>query len=814
MFDQLWQDLRFATRLLLKNQKLTLVLVLCLALGIGPTTTVFSLVNTIFLKPIDVEDPQALVFMQSVTGERISSLNYPESAWLNRKVEALSGITVVSGAQVSVLLPKGSELLSCGVVSDNFFDILGRPALLGDTFHHDPEAFPGRQAFLVLSHDFWVSHLGKDPQVVGRTLQVNGFDFEILGVMAPSFTGSNAAFVPQFWAPLKMIDQIRPDSTGRMQQFSHNWLMGFGRLAPGQSIASAEQELKTLAETFIEEHEQADDLRSYKLSPFSNIAGFPQDEITQAVGMMFAVVLLVLLLACVSVASILLTRGTERRNEIAIRAALGASRATLIRQLLIESVMLGIVAGLVALLVAMWCGEFIGMLLKQFSASIVLGMDLDFRVLAFTCGISAFAGLIFGLLPALNASKPDLIRALKDQPLDRAGDRGTRLLRNGFVVVQAGLSVLLLIGAGLFLKSLRQAATMDLGYESEAMVLLPVNIRLFARNDVDAQNFTSELQQDLESLPEVTQTATTRYAPLVGATSTTFIQVVEPGFESGDERIRVDYNRASTGFFETLGIEILEGRSFNAEDMVSPWRTIVINEPLARRIAKEGSALGKQVAFPNGDDTMTVIGVVRDIKNHRMGETGTPYFYAPMDSSGLGDISLLIRTPSHGSDALPAIKDMLKESYPGIALSGLNSMRDQLRQALWPARALATLFGILGLVALLLALTGVYGVVSYHLAMRRREIGIRLALGCPPALLLRQILRGGLGLVALGALLGLGLAFMATQVFASLLIGTQPRDLLVFFSVPILLVLIAFIALLPNALAFVRSTPMSSLRYD
>jgi len=814
MFDSFWQDLRYALKIRLKNRRVTVILVLCLALGIGPTTTVFSLVNTVLLKPVDVADPQQLVFVQSVTGDQISNLNYPEYDWLNRHSDSLVGLTVMSLARVSVGLEQGSESASCAVVGDNFFDVMGRQAILGEPFHFDPEAFPGRQAYLVLSHSFWKNQLNEDPLIVGKTLRVNGFDFEIKAVMASSFTGSHVALVPDFWAPIKMIDQLRPDDPGRLKQWNHNWLMGFARMAPDSDMASAEQELRTLSQTFIEENEQADDLRSYHLSPFTNLAGFPEDEVNMAVIMLFAVVSLVLLLACVSVASILLTQGTERRQEIALRAALGATRRRIIRQLLVESVVLGLIAGAAALLVSMWCGDFLAMLIRQFAGSIELDLSIDYRVLAFTAGISALAGLIFGLLPALQASKPNLIKALKDQPLDRAGDRGTRILRNLFVAVQAGLSVILLVAAGLFIRSLNHASQLDLGYESENLAVLPINLRLFARTDHEAETFCGDLQGALEAIPGIESVVTTRFAPLDRSTSNTFIQAVSPDYQSSEERTRIGWNRAGVGYFKALDIEIIEGRAFETEDMVSPWQSLVISQTTAKRLFGDASAVGKQVAFPGDDLVMTVVGVAEDIKNHRLREQSPPYFYGPMTPRGLTAINLVMRTNKNPATLLPEIRKTLSGYHQDITLTGLTTIQDLMKNALWSSRTLATLFGIMGAVALLLALTGVFGVVRYNIALRRREIGIRLALGCPPALLLRQLLRGGLILVGIGAMVGLGLAFVLAKSMADLLVGIQPHDTLVFIGIPILLLIIAFFSLFPTAWRSVRGVPMTSLRYE
>ena len=814
MLDSLWQDLRYALKIRFKNRRVTAILVLCLALGIGPTTTVFSLVNTVLLKPVDVADPQRLVIVESVEGDRTSNLNYPESDWLNRHSDNLSGLTVMSLASVAVGLPQGSRMASCAVVGDNYFDVMGRPPMMGEVFHFDPETFPGRQAYLVLSHKFWKKQLNQDPQIVGKTLRVNGFDFEIKGVMAPSFTGSHVALVPDFWAPVKMIDQLRPDSTGRLNQWNHNWLMGFARLAPDSDMATAEQELRTLSQTFIEENEQADDLRSYQLSPFTNLAGFPEKEINMAVTMLFAVVSLVLLLSCVSVASILLTQGTERRQEIALRAALGATRRRIIRQLLVESVVLGLIAGAGALLVSMWCGDFLGVLIRQFAGSIELNLAIDYRVLAFTAGVSALAGLIFGLLPAMQASKPNLIKALKDQPLDRAGDRGTRILRNLFVAVQSGLSVILLIAAALFIRSLSHASQLDLGYESENLAVLPINLRLFTRTDHEAETFCQELQKALEAIPGIESVATARFAPLDRSISNTFIQAVDQDFKSSEERVRISWNRAGAGFFKTLDIEILEGRGFEPADMADEWRNLVISEAAAKRLFGNESAVGKQLAFPGGDTVMTVIGVAADVQNHRLREQSPPYFYAPMNPSGLGSINLIMRTGQNPETLLPAIKKTISDFPQDITLTGLTTIQELMTSALWSSRTLATLFGIMGAVALLLALTGVFGVVRYNIALRRREIGIRLALGCPPARLLRQLLRGGLVLVGIGAIAGLGAAFVLAKSMADLLVGIQPHDALVFIAIPILLLFIAFLALFPTAWRSVRGVPMSALRYE
>lgn len=817
MIDTLWHDVRYGLRQLWHNPGFTAVVVLCLALGIGPNTTAFSLLNAVFFRPLDVHDPDRLVLIETQREgtERRTGFSYPLYAELRDRATTLEGMIACGGdTHVSVRWRGRSELAFCVLVSANFFDVLGRQALLGETFHAQANETPGSQPVVVFSHSYWEKHWHANPDVAGTKLRINSHEFTVLGVMPRSFTGDWPSMQPSFWVPLAMTAQIRTEDPGRLEQRGHSWLRALGRLRPDTDPTQVQAELDALLGQIAAEWPREHTFLSTIVSPFANLPELGRPMLYAITGLTGAVSGLLLLIACTSVAALLLARATTRRREIAVRLALGASRGRVIGQLLIENVLVALLAGGVALLLTLWTFDLIVALLPEVDFHVSLGSCLDHRVLGFALAVSVLTGVLFGLAPALQIARPDLIAALKDQDAGGgAAFRGTRM-RNLFVVAQFAMALLLLIVAGLFVKGLRHARAIDPGFDAGQLLVLPVDLSRHGYKEESRRKFFDELFARLGRLPGVEAAAVARFAPLSLDGSFTAVAPVRADFSSG-ERVRVGLNPVSPGYFATMGIAVVGGREFLPGDNRGSPRVVVINETLARTCWPDEEAVGKSLMLGGvGGDALEIVGVVRDIKYQQLGEEPQPFLYRSLVQFPHSENVIHVRTAGEPAEVLDAVRQEIEALNADLPLSGLVTMREHMRLALWPATVAAGVFGVLGGLALLLAVISVFGVVSYSVTRRRREIGIRLALGGPPRDLVLLLVRQGLTCVGIGMVLGVAVALGVTRFLKGWLNGVSPTDAETFVGVPLVLAVVAFLAIYWPARRATRIDPMIVLRYE
>lgn len=812
MWNSLWQDIRYAARLVWNNPGFSAVIILCLALGIGPTTTTFSLLNASLLHPVDVESPETLVTILAnrVGADRPSEgISYPNYVDLHERSTTMD-VAVAAGAELSVRSEGASELARGELVSPNFFDVLGRKPLLGEVFHAGDNDTPGSQPVVVLGYGYWQEKFRGSPDALGTTLRLNGHDFVILGVMPESFTGQMAVLQPNLWVPTTMLDEIRPDIPSQRVQRGHSWMSPFARVRPGANVEQVQQDLADISRQLAAEYPQSNEFVSFTAAPFTGIPISIAGGIRQLVALAGVVLLLLLLLSCSSTAALQLARATVRRREIAIRMSIGASRWRIVRQLLVESVFIALLAGGLALLLTLWAFELYKIFLPTGAGGIVLGSSLDYRVLAFTLLVSMAAGILFGLAPAWQMSRPDLIAPLKSQ--DPGNDFGTARVRNVLVAAQFALAVVLLISAGLFVKGLRRAQTLDPGFETERLVIFDTELSLYGYSMQRSQQFIQDFLKRVGELPGVDSVTVSRFPPLSRSSSNAGMTPIAEDLTTGAQ-ILVGLNWVSPGYFETVGIPLVAGRDFSPEDTLLSQRVVVINESLARRFGGAQEAVGKMATSGPGE-SVEIVGVVKDSKYGSFGEQEVDFAYLSLAQTPTRELAFCIRTHGDPDAMLKPIASEIGALGDGLALSTLRTIQQHTRQSLAPARMSAMLFAVMGGLSLLLAVVGVYGVVSYSVARRQLEIGVRLALGGQPRDLIGLLVRRGLKLVAIGAAVGVCAALGVTRFLSPLLSGASPTDWQVFLSVPLVLLAVAWLAIYLPARKATRVDPMVVLRYE
>ena len=814
----LLQDLRYGLRMLWKTPGFTVVAVVSLALGIGLNTAIFSIVNVILIRPVPrVKEQSNVVWLRA-------PVSYPDYVDYKEQTQSFEGMAAATGTSEFSLARGGeSELIKGEYVTENYFDVLKVSALSGRTFVKEEGQIP--IPVVVLSEHLWRTRFDSDRSVIGRQLSLNGLGFTVVGVAPKNFIGTEVGLNRELWVPLAMQPVLNPPEASRsadpvrnrfVERDSH-WLAVFARLKPGVSREQAGTELTNVARHVAESYRgkvSAETLRSVQLLRMSGgMDPRDREEALPLAGIVMVVVALVLLIACANIASLLLARAAVRRRETAIRQALGATRPRLVRQWLTESILLGVAGGGLGLLLALWANQLLISYLQTTPlASLELG--LDWRVLAFTLGVSVATGIVFGLAPALQASRLDIVMALKSEDAQRAGSRRSRL-RAVFVTAQVTLSVVLLVGAGLFIRSLQSANTIDPGFRVDHALTIPINLGLLRYKETEGENFYRNLLARVEAQPGVERASLVRFAQL-GFSFAQF-QVFAAGRASGktDEGISTGFNVVGPNYFKTMETPLLRGRDFTEADRKGAPDVVVLNQTLAATLWPGEEALGKRVSIsgPAGP-FLEVVGVARDGKYRSLGEAPHPYIYQPLLQSYDPKMTLVVRTTGPPQSVATAMREQIRTLEANLPVADVKTLRDQLDLSLFPSRVAAWTLGGFGVLALLLAAIGIYGVVSYSVAQRTREIGVRMAMGAREKDVLRLVLGEGLFVIAVGLALGLLLAAAATRVIAGLLYGVEATDPLTFAGVPLLLGFVALVASYIPARRATKVDPLVALRYE
>ena len=808
----LWQDIRYGWRQLLKHPAFTIVAILSMALGIGANTAIFSLVDTVLLRPLPVREPSQLI---AVDGQLRNGTDFTLQSYLNYK-DYRDRNTVFSGLLayrfvVASLSHHGVNERVWGFdVSGNYFDVLGVKPALGRGFLVEEDQTQGSHPVLVISYACWQKRFAGDPSIIGQKILLNTHPFTIVGVAPAGFVGTEVAYAPEFWVPLMMAKQIEPGSTWLDARMDDN-LFAIGRLKPGITVEQAKAELDAVTAQMAKEHPKENAGRRVLLMPPGLFIPDIRNSIFAFSGLLAVVGALVLLLACVNLANLLLARATERRKEIGIRLAIGASRSRLVRQLLTESVLLSFLGGTVGLLLAFWTNHFVSSIRLPTDIALLFDLRIDWRVLLFTLALSLLTGLAFSLVPALQSSKPELVPALKDEGSFSGFRRST--LRNSLVVAQIALSLVLLISAGLIVRSLQAAQRMRPGFDPQNAVALSIDFGLQGYDDTKGRAFYHRMMERAAAIPGVRSVAATDVLPLSLDYSSNSIYIEgQPARSKSDLPLAIPYS-ASPGFFETMKMP-LRGRDFLPNEDKKDSRVAIVNQTFVRRFFPGQEAIGKRYNYTGPNDPFwEIIGVVPDGKYNSLGEESKAAVYRPLryfDSQ----FTFIARTNGDPHAVLVALRRVVQEIDPTLPIYDAKTLTEHMNIPLFPAKMAAAILAAFGMLALLLAAVGIYGVMSYVVAGRTREIGLRMALGAQNADVLRLILRQGMLLAAVGSGIGLAIGFGGTRLLKTLLYGVSAADPLTFAAVTLLLTLVTFLACWLPAKRATRVDPMIALRAE
>jgi len=815
--ETLWQDIRFGFRILFKSPAFTIVAALSLALGIGANTAVFSIINASLLKPLPVAEPERLASVFTTDAKNpgnlpTSHLNYVDYRDQN---QVFSGLLAYAFAQVSLTRGETAEPVFGLVVSGNYFDVLGVKAALGRTFMPDEDKTPGARPVAVLSHGLWQRSFGGDTNLVGKTISLNRHDYTVVGIVPEGFTGTDLGPGPDLWVPMMMHEQAQPGFDWYNERRGL-FLNLIGRLKPGVSVSQAQASLKIFAGQLAQSFPKDNEGRGAKIVPLLQARIDPDGsgQLLLASGVMMAVVALVLLIACANIANLLLARASARRKEIAMRLALGAGRARLIRQLLTESLVLSLVGGVVGFLVAFWARD----LLRSFDP--VGGgpnsppvATLNFRVLGFTLLVSLLSGVFFGLAPALQASKPDLVLTLKGETSAPARRAFGFNLRKALVVIQVALSLVSLISAGLFVRSLHNAQAINPGFITDNILLADFNLGREGMVKTQGVSFQRQLVERVAALPGVQAVTIASSRPFGGGIlRSVFLEGQAP--TPNGRGVLVQLNNVGLRFFETLGIPLLQGRDFSEQDGEGAPQVVIINETMARRFWPNQDAIGKRFKFFGEEFYREVVGVARDTKYNGLTEANTPFIYVPLLQNYADAGTVHVRATGDAAQMTAAVRGVAKELAPNLPLLNVQTLGDRIDQSLDGQRSQTRLLAFFGVLALLLSSIGIYGVMAYSVAQRTREIGIRMALGARSQNVLSLVVSQGMALVMGGVALGLIAAFAVTRLIGSLLFKVGAADPATFVAASLLLVGVAALAGYLPARRATKVDPLIALRHE
>jgi predicted permease len=825
VLEVLMQDLRYGLRMLRKNPGFTAVAVLSLALGIGANTTIFTVVNAILLSALPVRDLPHLVQMDTVDSKTLVTqarseklqMSYPNFQDYRRENQVFTDLAAFMPTAVTWSGGAEPRQVQAQLVSATYFDVLGIRPAQGRFFMPDEDTKPNGNDVAVLSYALWANKLGSDPGIIGKPLIFDARPYTVIGIAPRGFRGTITFFSPeQVWIPTSMKDQIlggkEKDYFNERRFLSVNV---FGRLKPGLEMTAAEASLKTMA-THLETEFPKDNMgRSVALSALADAAVGVNDHsrIALAGAMMMGVVGLVLLIACVNLANLLLAQGARRQKEISLRAALGAGRTRIVRQMLTESVLLSLAGGVVGLAIAYAGRSILWSLRPPFIEQSGIDLSLDSRVLLFTFGVAIFTGFIFGLVPAIKASRPDLMEILKAG--GRGGTMGWRRdpLRSLLVVGEMALALITLVGAGLFLHSMQNAQKTDLGFESKNLLAMNFDLAALHYEEGRGQQFYRAAVEKVKSSPGVASASIASNFPLGGG----FLRTVFPEGQdetSGYRGTLTLVDDITPNYFDTLRIPVTRGRIFTDGDRMETSPVAIISEAMAKQHWPNEDVLGKRFHFIGDTTLREIVGVVANSVVNEVGEDPQPIVFLPMTQDYAPAATLQVRTTGNPENVEATTRATLQSLDPNLAITNVFTIEQIMSQALWAPRMGGFLLALFGALALVLSAVGVYGVLSYSVNQQIREIGLRMALGAQRGDVMRLILGQGLRLTVLGLGLGVLVALGLMRVLVSLLFDVRAYDPTTYTAVTLLLTAVALLACYIPARRAMRVDPMVALRYD
>jgi predicted permease len=799
------KDVRFGIRSLLRHPAFTIVAVLTLALGIGANTAIFSVVNGVLLRALPFRNPDQLIAINRVqSGEGFPGIAAFEFlAWQDRGSN-VADVTAYCSANFNLTGRGEPERLSGAEVSANFFELLGVAPLRGRTFTANEDQ-SGHERVVLVSEAFSQRRLKSSGNIVGETLTLDDKPYTIIGVMPRNFRFPNEYDV---WVPLA-LDRVR-ETQGNM----FTMVDVVGRLKPGVNAETAQAEMNRLSTETAEQMKEKPGTLDVVPLHQQLVAG-----VKRTVLVLWGAVALIMFLACANVASLMLSRTIGRQREMAVRTAVGARRWQLIRQLLIESVVLGLVGGVFGILIAVWSKGVIASFVPEGLTSSVHDLNsinMDRRVFVFTLGLSIVTGIIFGLVPAISASKPDLIKTLRKSKSSNLTGFGLGSIRGWLVVTELALAMVLLLAAGLLVRSFNQLMAIDLGFARENVLTLRVDLPHSkypeARQTI---NFHSELMDKLKAIPGVESVATVNHKPLSGFDIILYTSIENNGPPDRKKDKPLGVGAISPDYFRTLKIPLLSGRTYDDRDNADSAKVAIVNQAFVRRYYPNSEPLGKHLGVGCKDSPCrTIVGVVGNIRQESLTDEVTPEIYVPFEQMAMNGMTVLLRTKSDPTSVVSAVRNGVLSIDPNQLIYEVKTLEERVAESVAVTRALMFLFGTFASLALVLASVGIYGIISYSVSQRTNEIGIRMALGAQRGDVLSLIMRNGFALAITGVAIGITGALALTRFLKTLLFGVEPTDLRTFVAVSIGLLVVAIAACLVPARRATKVDPLEALRYE
>jgi predicted permease len=816
----LLQDVRFACRLLLRHPGVTIVAVASLALGIGANTTVFTLIKAILLAPMPIHDIDRVVMVGTSEIRNGAPVQFNGTSRPNfedlREQQTVFSHTALMGFTPLAMSGGGGEpeQVFGQIVSGSYFEVLGPPFAAGRPFGADDDRQLGERPVTVLSYGLWQRRFGGRADIVNQQITLNGHPFTIVGVTAEGFRGTQPVGGAELWVPFAMYREVLT-GLGLEGYTSRRGLIyqGVARLKDGVTLEQARANADAIAKALERDFPNDNRGRTFSLQSISDAAFPPQfrKQLTLSSTIGMVVVGLVLLIACGNVANLLLARAHARRQEIAVRLSIGASRGRLVRQLLTESLLLALLGGIGGLLVAYWSRAALWAFRPPFLQANSIDLDFDGRVLAFASLVSLATGVLFGLVPALQASRPDMVTELKERTTLPGGTKWYNV-RHLLVAGQVSLSLIALVSAGLFLRSLANAQRIDLGFDSDGLVIMGVNAGTQGFDEARGRDLYRRALERLTAVPGVRSATLSSAVPLFqGGFSRTTFRDDQDITDPRNGRL-TQVNEVGDRYFETLGIPIVRGRPFTPADRQGSTPVIIINEAMAKQFFPNEEALGRRLHIFNRPPAREIVGIAKTIKYNFVGEDETAFMYLPLEQNYSSQVVVQVRGQGEPEAVLGTARRELQAVEPTMPLLNVNTYRSVVSTSLWAPRMGASLLAVFGLLALVLAAIGLYGVMSYSVSQRTREIGIRMALGAAQPAVRAMVVRQGLWLAVGGVVVGLAFAFALARQVTNLLFGVSGADPVTFIGVAVLLLVVALASTLLPAVRASRVDPVEALR--
>jgi len=819
------KDARFALRMLRRSPLFTGVAVLALGVGIAANTAIFSLIDAVLLRPMPgvIAPDELAVFERWQAGQSLGNMGYPDYQDYRDRLKSFSGVAAEAGARVSLSNGGASERVAAALVSGSYFTVLGAsPAagrLLADTDERE-----GGPAVAVIGYAFWRRLFGGDPRAVGSTVRLNGHDFTVIGVAGREFRGTHTQFQPDVWVPITLqplaLPRLMPDT---LRSRASGWLSIFGRLAPGATLAAAQAEASAVAARLAQAYPVTNRTRTVALVPGLGLDSDDRSEVRRLLGLLLACVALLQLIACANVANLMLARAAARRREVALRVALGAGRARLVRLFLTEGALLAACAGLLGVMLAPMAAQLAVSVNRNAYAMRGVDAQLDLRVLGFALLLTLISGLLFALAPAWRAVRVDLTASLKDGS-PGAGRAGSHM-RGVLIATQIALSLVLLAGTGSGIATMRRALGANPVAQPEDVLLASVDLDVQGYSSAKGQSFYAALLERVRALPGVTAASLGLTIPpeeFFGRRA-----IFHPGEEpplqevQGNEfafGLRVDDDAIAPGFFRTLGVPLVEGREFSAADRADAPRAGIVNERLARRLWPGGKAIGQRIVAPDfsgpARPPITIVGVVKDEVVRSLAGEATMQLYLPLAQEYSGRATLIVRSGAGAGRLADALRAEVARLDQGLPLFAVETMPEHIATSLWRQRIAAGLLGVFGALAVALAAMGIYGVAAHSVSQRTREIGIRMAIGARGEQISALVVRDGMAWVLAGAIVGLPAALFATLAMQKGIPGVKPYDPWVLAATLALLGGVSLLASYFPARRAARVDPVVALRCE